>query len=136
MDKINPPKRRLPTFRRLLLPVPAKLSKLEIMDLAAQAFGTVARVKGMTGVAKECLNQENLYRSLSEGGNAARRTLKIRSEAVDLPVAVARWLRAVAALDFLWRFGARSIAFGAPGGGFGERALGFGRQVTPARRYR
>ncbi len=38
-------------------------------DLIARALGTVARVKGMTTVAKETgLNRENLYRSLGEGG--------------------------------------------------------------------
>jgi probable addiction module antidote protein len=38
-------------------------------DFIAIAIGTVARAKGMSGVAKETgLNRENLYKSLNNGG--------------------------------------------------------------------
>ena len=57
--------------------------------------------------------------------------LKIRGKAVDFPVAVAGWLWAVAALDFLRLVGALLVAFGAPGGGLGKRARGSGVSVTP-----
>lgn len=54
-------------------------------DLIAQALGTVARVKGMSGVAKETgLNRENLYRSLSEGGKPELSTVMKVLDALDV----------------------------------------------------
>ena len=39
-------------------------------EFIAVAIGTVARAKGMTGVAKETgLSRENLYRALGKGGS-------------------------------------------------------------------
>jgi probable addiction module antidote protein len=53
--------------------------------LIAQALGTVARVKGMAGVAKEAgLNRENLYRSLSEGGKPELSTVMKVLDALDV----------------------------------------------------
>jgi probable addiction module antidote protein len=53
--------------------------------LIAQALGTVARVKGMAGVAKETgLNRENLYRSLSEGGKPELSTVMKVLDALDV----------------------------------------------------
>jgi probable addiction module antidote protein len=54
-------------------------------DLIAQALGTVARVKGMAGIAKEAgLNRENLYRSLSEGGKPELSTVMKVLDALDV----------------------------------------------------
>lgn len=53
--------------------------------LIAQALGTVARVKGMAGVAKETgLNRENLYRSLSESGKPELSTVMKVLDALDV----------------------------------------------------
>jgi probable addiction module antidote protein len=53
--------------------------------LIAQALGTVARLKGMKGIAKETgLNRENLYRSLSEGGNPELGTVMKVLDALDV----------------------------------------------------
>jgi probable addiction module antidote protein len=53
--------------------------------LIAQALGTVARVKGMGGIAKETgLNRENLYRSLSEGGKPELSTVMKVLDALDV----------------------------------------------------
>ncbi|MFZ0526082.1 MAG: addiction module antidote protein [Xanthobacteraceae bacterium] len=54
-------------------------------DLIAQALGAVARVKGMTTVAKETgLNRENLYRALSEGGKPELSTVMKVLDAFDV----------------------------------------------------
>jgi probable addiction module antidote protein len=53
--------------------------------LIAQALGTVARVKGMKDIANETgLNRENLYRSLSEGGNPELGTVMKVLDALDV----------------------------------------------------
>jgi len=53
--------------------------------LIAQALGAVARVKGMKDIAKETgLNRENLYRSLSEGGNPELGTVMKVLDALDV----------------------------------------------------
>src|SRR5271163_3963523 len=54
--------------------------------------------------------------------------LEIGRKPVDLPVAVARRFWSVAARDFLGDTGGVAIMFGAARGGFGECALGRGRQ--------
>ena len=54
-------------------------------NLIAQALGAVARIKGMTGVAKETgLNRENLYRSLSKGGKPELSTVMKVLDALDV----------------------------------------------------
>ena len=53
--------------------------------LIAQALGTVARMKGMSRVAKESgLARESLYRSLKEGGSPALSTVMKGLAAVDI----------------------------------------------------
>jgi probable addiction module antidote protein len=53
--------------------------------LIARALGAVARVKGMKDIAKETgLNRENLYRSLSEGGNPELGTVMKVLDALDV----------------------------------------------------
>jgi probable addiction module antidote protein len=53
--------------------------------LIAQALGTVARLKGMKDIAKETgLNRENLYRSLSQGGNPELSTVMKVLDALDV----------------------------------------------------
>ncbi len=45
-------------------------------DVVAQAIGNVARMRGMSRIAKQCgLGRESLYKSLSDKGNPEFRTV-------------------------------------------------------------
>ena len=45
-------------------------------DVVAQAIGNVARMRGMSRIAKKCgLGRESLYKSLSDKGNPEFRTV-------------------------------------------------------------
>src|SRR5579859_874084 len=67
--------------------------------------------------------------------NLQRRTSEIRSDALDFPITVTRWLRASRTARFLRPRGRReALAFGAEGCGFGKGALG-GRRQPPHRRF-
>src|ERR1700722_3374392 len=57
--------------------------------------------------------------------------LKIGDQAVLFPIAVAGRIEAAAATGFLALLRRLAVAFGAAGGGFGERALGGRRQGAP-----
>lgn len=51
----------------------------------AQAIGTIARAKGMTGIAKEAgLSRENLYRALTEDGTPEFGTIMKVLSAMDI----------------------------------------------------
>ena len=60
-------------------------------DFFVKAVGDVARAKGMMKVAKTAgLGRQNLYRSLSRGGNPRVGTLFRVLDALDVKLSVAR----------------------------------------------
>ena len=59
--------------------------------LIAQALGIVARMKGMSSVAKESgLCRESLYRSLKEGGSPALSTVMKVLTVIDIELSAKR----------------------------------------------
>ena len=60
-------------------------------EFFVKAVGDVARAKGMTKVAKSTgLGRQNLYRSLSSGGNPRIGTLFRVLDALDIRLSIAR----------------------------------------------
>lgn len=54
-------------------------------DYIAQAIGTVARAKGMSGIARDAgLSRENLYRALDHGGKPEFGTVMKVLNALDV----------------------------------------------------